>query len=295
MKKTGIIYTVLLAGVLGSAWACNDTKKETPPEEAYKFYENQKKYELVWQAEFNDEPTVDGKAILPGNEWWFEVQDKGWVNNELQRYVDRVAGTDTVAKIENGNLVITAFKVDRPGQEPEIISARMNTAKSWKYGKFEMRAKLPGGKGTWPAFWMLPENFQSWPMDGEIDIMEYVGYDSINIHASIHTQAYYHSIGTQKTAIKKTIEPTPTEGYHTYSVSWEEDYIAGFVDDEVYFIFLNDKKGNKETWPFDEPFYLKLNLAIGGDWGGAEGVDDDIFPAKYYIDYVRVYQIPASK
>lgn len=295
MKKIVIIYFVALTAMICSVWACSETKKENPPTELYQFYEDQKNYVLVWQDEFNEAATDEGKAVLPSDEWWFETAEKGWVNNELQRYVNSVEGNDTVAKIENGNLVITAFKIEKEGQEPDIISARMNTVKSWKYGKFEMRAKLPGGKGTWAAFWMLPEKFESWPLDGEIDIMEYVGYDTLNVHSSVHTQAYYHVINTQKTANKEVKKPNPAEAYHTYSVSWQEDYIAGFVDDEVYFIFLNDKMGNKDTWPFDEAFYLKLNLAIGGDWGGTEGVDDSIFPAKYYIDYVRVYQLPDNK
>ncbi|WP_165045189.1 family 16 glycosylhydrolase [Dysgonomonas sp. ZJ709] len=245
-------------------------------------------YNLIWQDEFNEAPNTNGTLPLPGSQWWFETGNHGWGNNEPQNYVDRILEKDTVAKIQNGSLIITAFKLETPYQGSDIISARMNTTKSWKYGYFEMRAKLPGGKGTWSAFWMLPKNIKSWPLDGEIDIMEYVGYKPGVVHASVHTDTYNHKIGTEKT---KTIDiETAETEFHVYGLEWTEDFITGYVDNVAYFTFKNDKKGNKNTWPFNEPFYLKLNLAIGGDWGGTKGIDPDIFPARYEIDYVRVYQ-----
>jgi beta-glucanase (GH16 family) len=118
--------------------------------------------------------------------------------------------------------------------------------------------------------------------------MEYVGYDPNFVHSSVHTQSYYHTIGTQKTA-KKEISNAETE-FHIYAVEWTKDYIKGFVDGVEYFRFDNDGTGNKHTWPFDAPFYLKLNLAWGGDWGAAQGIDESALPATYEIDYVRVYQ-----
>lgn len=240
-------------------------------------------YSLVWQDEFNN-----ANQILPGEEWEFETGNHGWGNNELQNYVDRFLVNDTVAKIHNGSLIITAYKLNTPYQGSDIISARMNTKQSWKYGYFEMRAKVPAGKGTWAAFWMLPDNFRHWPLDGEIDIMEYVGYKPGITHSTIHTKTYNHAIKTERSAeyYIKDME----EEFHVYSVEWTEDYIKGYVDGINYFTFQNDKKGNIETWPFDKAFNLKLNLAIGGNWGGAEGVDPAIFPARYHIDYVRVYQ-----
>ncbi|MDR2948486.1 MAG: glycoside hydrolase family 16 protein [Prevotella sp.] len=245
-------------------------------------------YFLVWHDEFNDSPNPDGSLPLPGNEWWFEIGNHGWGNNELQNYVDRVSGSDTVSKIKNNSLIITALKLDEPYQGSEIISARMNTTRSWKYGYFEMRAKVPGGKGTWAAFWMMPKDFQHWPLDGEIDIMEYVGYKPNITHSTVHTADYNHVISTEKTATKEIL--TAETEFHIYAVEWTEDEIKGYVDGSEYFSFKNDKKGDKKTWPFNVPFYLKLNLAIGGDWGGLEGVDPDILPACYEIDYVRVYQ-----
>ena len=147
----------------------------------------------------------------------------------------------------------------------------------------------PAGKGTWPAFWMMPIDMSlGWPTCGEIDIMEYVGYQPNVVHSTVHTKAYNHTIGTQQ-GKQKTIENAETE-FHIYAVEWTADYIKGFVDGAEYFRFDNDKKGDVNTWPFDKPFYLKLNLAWGGDWGGAEGVDETKLPATYEIDYVRVYQ-----
>nr|AIA99608.1 hypothetical protein [uncultured bacterium contig00110(2014)] len=240
-------------------------------------------YSLVWSDEFDNTPNR-----LPGNEWWFETGNNGWGNNEPQYYIDRVLGNDTVAKVQNGMLTITAFKLATPHDGADIISARMNTVRSWKYGYFEMRAKVPGGKGTWAAFWMLPKNFQSWPLDGEIDIMEYVGYRPDVTQASVHTAAYNHVDGTERTATRSA--PGAERKFYTYGLLWTEDEIAGYIDGVKYFSFANDHANNKNTWPFNEPFYLKLNLAIGGNWGGLQGIDPNIFPARYEIDYVRVYQ-----
>ena len=243
-----------------------------------------KGYKLVWSDEFDDTPNG-----LPSNEWRFETGNHGWGNNELQNYINRVLGTDTVAKIQNGKLIIIAHKLEVPYQGSDIISARMNTIQSWKYGYFEMRARLPGGKGTWPAFWMLPQkDSKDWILAGEIDIMEYVGCYPGMAHATVHTKAYHQTKGTAKTASYKV--PDAEREFYTYSLLWTENEIKAYINGEGFFSFKNDKTGNRETWPFDVPFYLKLNLAIGGDWGGLKGIDPDIFPARYEIDYVRVYQ-----
>lgn len=241
-------------------------------------------YSLVWEEEFDANSLNDGKPALPNNDkWFYETAEPGWVNNELQTYIEGFVGTDTVAAIYDGTLKIKAIpRGDR------VYSARINTIEAWTYGYFEARLRVPGGKGTWPAFWMMPKNYTAWPLDGEIDIMEYVGFDPNVVHSSIHTQSYYHSIGTQKTATKE-IENAEIE-FHVYAVEWTADYIKGFVDGEEYFRFDNDGTGNKHTWPFDAPFYLKLNLAWGGDWGAAQGLDESALPATYEIDYVRVYQ-----
>jgi beta-glucanase (GH16 family) len=239
-------------------------------------------YTLVWNDEFYY--GSGGHKVLPEqSKWRYETGKHGWGNNELQNYVACVAGNDTCAFVSDGTLKIVAQKHDS-----EVISARINTEESWLYGYFEARLKLPQGKGTWPAFWMLPAKFTKWPDDGEIDIMEEVGFRPNWISASIHCKDYNHAINTQKTAEK--FIPYAESDFHVYAVEWTPDCIHGYVDGERYFEFANDKQGNKSTWPFDVPFYLKLNLAWGGNWGGAKGVDESILPATYEIDYVRVFQ-----
>ena len=241
-------------------------------------------YQLIWWDEFNASRLENGKTPLPeSSKWYFETGAGGWGNNEIQNYVPGYSGTDTCSVISGGTLKIIAKQ-----RATDVISIRMNTNQSWLYGYFEARMKMPTGKGTWPAFWMLPKNFQSWPLDGEIDIMEYVGYDPNVVHATVHTQAYNHSIGTQKGA-QKTIQNAETE-FHIYAMEWTAEKIVGYVDGVAYFTFYNDNLNNKSTWPFNAPFYLKLNLAWGGNWGGAMGIDPTVLPATYEIDYVRVYQ-----
>jgi beta-glucanase (GH16 family) len=164
----------------------------------------------------------------------------------------------------------------------------------WTYGRVEVRAKLPAGKGTWPAIWMLPTEWKygGWPSSGEIDIMEQVGYEPDVIHASVHTKAYNHVIGTHKTATT-TVETATTE-FNLYAVDWTPEEIRGYVNDRHYFTFKNERLTNTSAdyrqWPFDQPFHLLLNIAVGGNWGGARGVDKNIWPQRMEIDYVRVYE-----
>lgn len=234
-------------------------------------------YKLVWQDEFN------GDSREPNSEeWYYETGNHGWGNKEIQNYIAGHKGKDTCALVEDGKLKITLKKVG-----DEILSIRINTKDSWQYGYFEGRLKLPKGKGTWPAFWMLPDNMKSWPDEGEIDIMEHVAYDPNVIHSTIHCAAYNHKIGTQKA--KQINIPTSMEEFHVYAVEWTPNYIKGFVDGKCYFTFFNDKKDDNTTWPFNKPFNLKLNLAWGG-WGGAQGLDESALPTTYEIDYVRVFQ-----
>lgn len=240
-------------------------------------------YKLVWNDEFNEGAST-GKHSLPSTaNWWYETGDNGWGNAELENYIPGVSGKDTCALVSKGTLKIYAKK---PGSQ--VLSIRMNTNESWTYGWFEAKLKLPVGKGTWPAFWMMPKNFTAWPKDGEIDIMEEVGYDPNRVSSSIHCMAYYHSIGTQKTA-NRYLAGAQTE-FHVYALEWTKDYIKTYVDGVALFQFNNDGTGNYDTWPFSNPFYLKLNLAWGGGWGGAQGVDESCLPATYEVDYVRVFQ-----
>ena len=158
------------------------------------------------------------------------------------------------------------------------------------YGRFEIRARLPRGRGTWPAIWMLHSNsvYGNWPASGEIDIMEHVGYDVNKVHATVHTAAYNHTKGTQKGTNK--VIPTATDEFHNYRVDWTPYAVRAFIDDVPYFEFINENTGFT-TWPFNIKFFMILNVAVGGNWGGAQGVDATIFPASMVVDYVRVYKM----
>lgn len=236
-------------------------------------------YTLVWNDEFN---LPDGSA--PDlSKWYYDEWAPGFVNNELQRYVAGALGNDKTAEINGGVLQITARK-----SGSQVISARLNTKELWQYGYFEARLKLPNGKGTWPAYWMMPANGGNWPHCGEIDIMEEVGTNPNYTSSSIHCTAYNHTIGTQKTAERLT--PGAEDEFHVYALEWTPDFIRTYVDGKQLFYFANDKKGDENTWPFDKPFHPILNLAWGGSWGGMNGVDETALPTTYEIDYVRVFQ-----
>ena len=234
----------------------------------------------VWADEF------DVAGVPNTTKWGYDLGGSGWGNNELQYYTDALAN----AKVENGKLVITAIKENVGGKN--YTSARLVSKNKgdFLYGRIETRAKLPSGRGTWPAIWMLPTDwaYGGWPKSGEIDIMEHVGYDPNNVVMSVHTDAYNHGIGTQKSATK--LIPTAMSEFHNYRVDWTPYAVRGYIDDQLVFTFINEGKGYS-TWPFDKRFHLLLNLAVGGNWGGAQGVDDTIFPAVFEIDYVRVYKM----
>lgn len=233
-------------------------------------------WKLVWSDEFNGSGAPD-----PAN-WTYE---EGFIRNrELQFYT---ADRRENARIEGGKLVIEARR--EPWKSAEYTSASVVTKgkAEWKYGRIEVRAKLPGGRGTWPAIWMMPNDGMRWPNKGEIDIMENVGYEADVIHANIHTEAYNHVKGTNKGA-KITVDK-PHESFHVYGVEWTPERMGFFVDKSRYFTYQNEKTG-PAVWPFDKPFYLILNIAIGGSWGGRKGVDADAFPQRMEVDYVRVYQ-----
>jgi beta-glucanase (GH16 family) len=234
-------------------------------------------WKLVWSDEFN-------VAGMPDpNKWDYE---QGYIRNRELQYYTRARPEN--ARVEDGCLVIETRKDDFEGHPITSASLTTRGRASWCYGRIEVRAKLPTGKGMWPAIWMLGTNRQlGWPACGEIDIMENVGFDPMKIHANIHTKTYNHVLGTNK---GNTIDVAdPSKNWHIYAIEWFEDHIDFFVDKIKYFTFGNEGTGNNE-WPFDKPFYLILNAAYGGSWGGAQGTDDSILPQKYFIDYVRIYQ-----
>jgi beta-glucanase (GH16 family) len=239
---------------------------------------------LIWHDEF------DGQGHPDSSHWNHEVGGHGWGNDELQYYTDRRLKN---ARVENGKLIIEAHREDYKGSE--YTSARLTTKNKgdWVYGRMEVRAKLPSGTGTWPAIWMLPTEWiygdGSWPDNGEIDIMEHVGYDPGVIHGTIHTDAYNHMQGTQKGGSINISDAT--ESFHVYAIEWNSSEIRWYVDDQLYFTYENEGSGWR-VWPFDHPFHMLLNIAIGGAWGGVEGVDNSIFPVRMEVDYVRIYQNP---
>lgn len=233
---------------------------------------------LIWSDEFN------GKGLPDPSKWNYDVGGNGFGNNEAQFYT---LNRPENARMENGNLVIEARK--EKWKNNSYTSARLLTKGkfSFQYGTVEVRARLPKGRGTWPAIWMMSENMKKWPDDGELDIMEHVGFNQGYIHASVHTQKYNHIRGTQKT--DTLFVKDVSERFHVYKAVWTPEKIDVYVDDMKFFTYENKEKVY-EAWPFDQPCFIILNLAIGGFWGGKEGIDDGVFPQKYYIDYVRVYQ-----
>lgn len=239
-------------------------------------------WELVWNDEF------DYEGLPDSTKWSYDTEGNawGWGNNEAQCYTSEDKDN---AWVSNGMLTITAIK-EKAGDK-NYTSARLITKGKgdWLYGRFEIRAKLPTGKGTWPAIWMLPTDseYGGWPASGEIDIMENVGYDPDTIVGSAHTKSYNHSIGTHKNA--RIGCPDSYKVFHTYALEWDKEEYRLYVDDQHYFTFRNEHNTFKE-WPFDKRFHLLLNLAIGGNWGGAQGIDDSLFPHKFVVDYVRVYK-----
>lgn len=238
-----------------------------------------KPYKLVWKDNFS------GKQI-DTTKWSFDIWPAFKANKEEQAYTDFPENV----RVSNGKLVITALK--KQYNNASYTSGRLVTKHKgdWLYGKIEVRAKLPQGVGVWPAIWMLPTEsmYGRWPKSGEIDIMEFVGFEKDTVHSTIHTEAFNHKIKTDKGSATKLKETK--DGFHIYGCIWNKDRMDFFVDGEKYFSFENDQQGNSATWPFNRPFHLILNLAIGGSWGGTHGIDNSIFPQDFVVDWVKVYQ-----
>ena len=243
-------------------------------------------WNLVWADEF------DYTGLPDPTKWGYDVGGAGWGNNELQFYTENDLDN---AKVENGHLLITARR--EVMQNNQYTSARLVTRgkADFLYGRMESRAKLPSGRGTWPAIWMLPTDWEygGWPTSGEIDIMEHVGYDPNVVHATIHTDTYNHSKGTQ-VGDSMTL-PDVFNTFHEYAIEWEPGEIRAYINDIQYATFAFDPTDIADgpshlAWPFDKDFHFIFNIAVGGNWGGVMGVDPTIFPTTMTVDYVRVYQ-----
>ncbi len=239
-------------------------------------------FHLVWADEF------EYTGLPDSTKWKYDTEgnDAGWGNNESQIYtVKRLEN----ARVKDGILHITALMEDYKGKN--YTSARLVSNADWKYARIEVRAKVPPGRGTWSAIWMMPGgwtfNTGNWPDVGEFDILEHVGHDPGVIHASAHSRDYQWQKGTQKT--NTILVKDATESFHSYILEWDEDLVKAYVDDSLYFEYENEGLGI-EKWPYDKPFYLILNIAVGGAWGSLNGIDDSAFPQTMEIDYVRIYQ-----
>lgn len=252
-------------------------------------------WKLVWKDEFEG-------ATLDRDKWAIDEWPAKKVNDEDQTYTARPENL----RIEDGHLVIEARREDHAGAA--YTSARIHTygEGSFLYGRFEIRAKLPRGKGTWPAIWMLPadpfayatkckegddwqgsERCDAWPNSGEIDIMEHVGYQMGHVHGTVHNEAYYWVKWEQRKG--RILVDDVAEAFHVYGLEWTPGRIDVFVDDTLYFTYVDEGAGWK-SWPYDRPFQLIMNVAVGGVWGRAGGgIDDTIFPQRMVVDYVRVY------
>jgi beta-glucanase (GH16 family) len=239
---------------------------------------------LLWRDEFNG-------TALHSRKWQYDTSrnKRGWYNRELGYYSagQNLSVADGLLKIEARHEKLDRQRFpDWDGQE--YTSARIfSKGAGWTYRFFEVRAKLPCARGTWPAIWMLPVEMKNWPDGGEIDIMEQVGAEPNRIYASLHTKLFNHLIKTQRSAQKRV--PTSCSTFHVYQLGWQPDRIAIGVDGHGILRVLNDRPGGKGAWPFTTPFKMILNLAIRGDWAAAKGIDNAACPSACRS---RVWQAP---
>lgn len=242
------------------------------------------KPQLIWSDEF------DTDGLPDPSKWDYKVGGYGWGNNELQYYT---RAREKNVRVKDGVLIIEAHKEtyqDVWGNVSDYTSTRLISKGrgDWQYGRFEVRAKLPRGTGTWPAIWMLPSvnRYGNWPHSGEIDIMEHVGFEMGEVHGTLH---FSERFGDNAVTGSMPVENVDTE-FHVYTVDWLPNEITFSIDGVAYHSYKDPGKG-WQHWPFDHPFYLLMNIAVGGHWGGRHGIDADIWPQRMEVDYVRVYDL----
>lgn len=232
-------------------------------------------WKLVWHDEFETDGSPDA------SKWFFE-HGPDWHNGELQYYTN---GREENVRVENGWLVLEARHEEYEGKD--YTSTRINSVPGWKYGRIEVKAKIPKGNSLWPAIWMLPTDmdfYGGWPRSGEIDIMENWSWNANGIYGTIHTEAYNHIKGTQKGG--EITVSSPYMNFHVYTIEWTMGKIDWYVDDTLYFSFENE--GNVDAWPFNHPFRLLLNIAVEGT---APGQEETWVKRTMEIDYVRVFEL----
>ena len=272
MNLKHFIFVLIATSLL----SCSDKDDTiTDPNQNLEF-----EYQLVWSDEFNG-------TTVNKNNWSFVIWDAGRVNNEWQKYVE----SSENYKIDNGKLHITATKIGE-NQSGGYASTRLisKSKQEFKYARIEFKANMPEGRGTWPALWMLGSNHDEvgWPDCGEIDILEYVGYQPNRVHNNIHTRDDFGVTNNGSNNLLNTAE----EEFHVYGITWTNTKIEFYLDDPTNVVNTYSPSNiTAENWPFAQEFYLIMNFAVGGDWGGIQGVDETIWPQTMIVDYVRVYQL----
>jgi len=245
------------------------------------------RWTLVWSDEFNG---PDGSRP-DAAKWKFEIGGDGWGNHELQYYTNRPKNSF----ILGGNLVIQSLKERFTGSDHitrEYTSARMTTQGLFEqaYGRFEARVKIPRGQGMWPAFWLIGNDFGKigWPACGEIDVMENIGKEPSTIHGSMHGPGYSGD-GDFTSVYKLPGGVNFSDGFHVFAIEWEPGIVRFFVDRELYATFTPSRLPAGMKWVFDHPFYIILNVAVGGEWPGPPD-STTAFPEAMLVDFVRVYK-----
>ena len=246
------------------------------------------RWTLTWSDEFDG---ANGSRPDP-TKWKFEVGGNGWGNQELEYYTDRPEN----ARIEQGNLDIEARREDYTGKDGvarQYTSARLTTRGNFaqRYGRFVARIKLPLGQGMWPAFWMLGDDVDKvhWPDCGEIDIMENIGKEPSSVHGSLHGPGYSGGKLDFTSTYKLPGGPVFSDNFHEYAIEWEPNVLRFYMDEYLYATFVPGQLPPGEKWVFDHPFFIILNLAVGGDWPGPPDSTTQ-FPQQMLVDYVRVYE-----
>jgi len=279
LKTQGIAFvSVVLLATLG---ICRGTGRDLSPQAA------ESRWTLVWSDEFNG---PDGSRP-DAAKWKFEVGGNGWGNQELQYYTTRPENSF----IRGGNLVIQTLQESFTGTDRvtrNYTSARMTTQGLFEqaYGRFEARVKIPRGQGIWPAFWLLGNDFGKvgWPACGEIDIMENIGKEPSTIHGSMHGPGY--SGDFDFTSVYKLPGGVNFfDDFHVFAIEWEPGTVRFYVDQELYSTFTPSRLPAGRKWVFDHPFFIVLNVAVGGLWPGLPD-STTVFPQAMLVDYVRVYK-----
>ena len=277
MKRVHLAFAAMVAvGMVAMGLAISQQSADRP------------QYSLVWADEFNG---PNGSAPDP-SKWTHDLGGNGWGNDELETYTNRSQN----AHIEDGNLVIQAAKEEFTGPDGvarSYTSARLKSLGRFEpaYGRMEARIKIPSGQGMWPAFWMLGANAASvgWPQCGEIDIMENIGREPSIVHGTVHGPGYSGLNGI--TALYALPDGRHfADDFHIFKVEWEPNALRFYADDHLYKTITKADLTSGAAWAFDHPFFIILNLAVGGNWPGSPDAST-AFPQAMLVDYVRVYKL----